>query len=351
MQQDRTDLPASVQGGAEKPPGPAAPDRLLQHLAAIVEGSDDAILTKDLNGIITSWNRGAEHLFGYTAQEAIGRPVLMLMPPERESEETTILARIRRGERVDHYETIRQRKNGSLIHISLTVSPLRDPTGAIFGASKIARDITERHRAEERQRLLLAEMQHRIKNVFALAGGLVRLCAQQADTPRELAQLVQARLQALAQAQALTVPGPEAGEGGGESRTTLHALVRVLCEPIGGNLGERLIVQGDDVSLSGRGITPLALVLHELMTNAAKYGALGTPGGTITVTSRQQGDRLTIRWSERTSRSPALAPGHEGFGGQLIRMTVEGELDGSITREWAAEGLNITLDLRRARLG
>jgi PAS domain S-box-containing protein len=123
-------------------------------LAAIVESSGDAIVSKDLDGIITSWNRGAERVFGYTAQEAVGQPVTMLMPPERADEEPGILARIRRGEKIDHYETIRRRKDGTLLTISLTVSPIFGPDGKVIGASKIARDITRRKQAEERLRLL-----------------------------------------------------------------------------------------------------------------------------------------------------------------------------------------------------
>src|SRR5205814_5933147 len=123
--------------------------------------------SKDLNGIITSWNRGAEQLFGYTAEETVGKPVTMLIPTERRDEEPTILRRIRGGERIDHYETIRRRKDGSLVEISLTVSPIKNAEGNIIGASKIARDITERRRAQEQQALLLGEMKHRVRNTLA----------------------------------------------------------------------------------------------------------------------------------------------------------------------------------------
>ena len=122
-------------------------ERAEQHLAAIVESSDDAIVSKDLNGIIVTWNKGAQRLFGYSAEEIIGKPVTTLMPPERQIEEPGILTRIRRGERIEHYETIRQRKDGTLMDVSLTVSPVRDSNGRIVGASKIARDVTEQKRA------------------------------------------------------------------------------------------------------------------------------------------------------------------------------------------------------------
>jgi PAS domain S-box-containing protein len=120
-----------------------------RRLAAIVQDSDDAIISKDLNGTIITWNRGAERIFGYSAAEAIGQPITIVIPPERTSEEQDILARLGRGERVDHFETVRKTKEGREIHVSLTISPMRDAENQIIGASKIAQDITERKRVEE----------------------------------------------------------------------------------------------------------------------------------------------------------------------------------------------------------
>jgi PAS domain S-box-containing protein len=118
-------------------------------LAAIVESADEAIASKTLDGIVTSWNPAAEKLFGYAADEMVGGHISILAAPGRENEMPAILERIRRGEKVDHYETVRRRKDGRLVNISLTVSPIRDEAGQIIGASKIARDITENKRAEE----------------------------------------------------------------------------------------------------------------------------------------------------------------------------------------------------------
>ena len=132
-------------------------------LSAIVDSSDDAIISKDLNGIITSWNKSAERLFGYTASEAIGRSITMIIPPDRQDEEPKIIERLKRGERVDHFETIRMRKNGSLLDISLTISAVRDNTGMIVGASKVARNITERKRAE----LRLRKFNHELEKLVA----------------------------------------------------------------------------------------------------------------------------------------------------------------------------------------
>ncbi|HJX26690.1 MAG TPA: PAS domain S-box protein, partial [Thermoanaerobaculia bacterium] len=125
-------------------------------LAAIVESSGDAIVSKTLDSIIRTWNTGAERLFGYTAEEVVGRSITVIIPPDRLHEETEILARLSRGERIEHYETVRRAKDGRLIDISLTISPIRDPEGQIIGASKIARDISERRRAEEAQARLAA---------------------------------------------------------------------------------------------------------------------------------------------------------------------------------------------------
>ena len=124
------------------------PDFALAQAAAITEFSDDAIISKDMHGVVLSWNKGAECLFGYTAEEMVGQPVQRLIPHDRCYEEAQILERLHAGDRIDHYETVRQRKDGTLVDISLTVSPLKDRSGRIIGASKIARDISQRKRTE-----------------------------------------------------------------------------------------------------------------------------------------------------------------------------------------------------------
>jgi len=135
-----------------------------RRLAAIVDSSDDAIVSKTVEGVITSWNRGAERMFGWTAAEAIGHHINLIIPEDRRVEEDDVLARIRHGEAIDHYETVRVAKDGRLLNVSLTVSPLKDATDRIVGASKIARDVTERRRLEdERDRLLLREQQARVE--------------------------------------------------------------------------------------------------------------------------------------------------------------------------------------------
>lgn len=138
-------------------------------LAAIVASSDDAIISKTLDGIITSWNQSAERIFGYTAQEAIGRPITLIIPRDRWDEETDIIGRLRRGERVDHFHTVRMRKDGSTVDVSLTISPVRDSSGRVIGASKVARDITQQRRAEERERRATAAAKVAEENYRKLA--------------------------------------------------------------------------------------------------------------------------------------------------------------------------------------
>src|SRR5216683_1851728 len=138
------------------------PIDVAARLAAIVTSSDDVIVSKTLTGTITSWNPAAERILGYTAEEAVGKNIKMIIPPDRWAEEDDVLARIRRGERVEHFETVRRAKSGRLLNVSLTVSPVRDAKGRVVGASKVARDITDRVQDEkERERLLSSEKEAR----------------------------------------------------------------------------------------------------------------------------------------------------------------------------------------------
>lgn len=322
-------------------------------LAAIVEFSEDAVLTKDLNGFITSWNDGARRLFGYDADEVIGKSVTVLIPAERHDEEPTILDRIRRGERIDHYETIRRRKDGSIVDISLTVSPVRNPEGKIVGASKIARNITERRRAEEQQRLLLREMDHRIKNLFALAGGVVALSARSATTAEELSSVVRDRLVALARAHALTLPVTSEGGRRIEQSTTLHVLIQTILSPYEGRTDghrARVTTSGPDIQLAGGLVTTFALLLHEFATNAAKYGALSTPSGHIDIACSEGGGQFALTWRERGGPRIDSHADSEGFGTLLARSTVRDQLRGEISRDWKPEGLTIRLSVAKDRI-
>ncbi|OWW00142.1 histidine kinase [Rhizobium sp. R72] len=318
---------------------PGAPS--ANWLAAIVENSDDAIISKTLQGIITSWNRAAERLFGYSAAEAIGRPITIVIPIDRLHEEDDILAKVRGGERVDHFETVRQRKDGSLIDISLTVSPVRNAQGAIIGASKIARDISERSRERERQVLLLREMNHRIKNLFALINALINMSERSAENTKELAADLRSRVFSLAQAQQLTLPDPSGATTAGSS-TSLFALLEAIFAAHRETGRERIEIRGTDISIQGTALNSLALLLHEFSTNAVKYGALSATEGRISIEIACD-DELHLTWSETGGPPVSALPQGGGFGTQLERAIVEGALRGSITRDWRSEGLVIRL--------
>lgn len=325
---------------------------MMARYAAIVQNSDDAILSKNLDGIITSWNRGAERIFGYTADETIGQPITMLIPEGRQDEEQQILARLRRGERIDHYETIRRRKDGRHIHISLTVSPVRAPDGTIVGASKIARDITEQQMARERQELLMREINHRVNNVFAITNAIVSLSAPFAASAPDLARAIRQRLDALSRAQRLSRPGL-GGEGTlSPAPTALDELIRTIVSPYEEDAAgaERVVLRGPPVTVAGTAVANLALVIHELATNAAKYGALSVGGGRITVTWHAAGPDLVLLWRESGGPAVTAAPLAEGFGRLLTQRIVVDQFGGALDLQWPPGGLEAALRIPAAKL-
>jgi len=234
----------------------------------------------------------------------------------------------------------------------LSVSPVRNAAGEIVGASKIARDITERRQAQQHQQLLLREMDHRVKNLFSLATSLVNLSARSATTPEQLASTVGKRLGALARSHALTLPRGSEGAGETVRSTTLHALIETIMSPYNDPAGEdgaRVALSGSDISLSEDSVTSFALLLHEFATNAAKYGALSVPAGRIGIACSEDGDLFVLTWTERGGPPIERQSDAEGFGTLLARITVSGQLGGEISRDWQPEGLVIRLSFPRAR--
>ena len=299
-----------------------------QRLAAIVEFSDDAIVSKDLNGTIASWNKGAERIFGYLAEEVIGKSITILIPSARRDEEPAILDRIRRGERIDHYETIRRRKDGRLIDISLSVSPVRDATGRIIGVSKIARDITDRKLAEQQARLLSRELEHRVKNILATVQSLTRLT--EAESVSEFARILSGRFQALAQAQSLLASNRW-------DAANIRELVAEELAAFGTGEDGRARIAGHPVALGPQAAQAIALIMHELTTNAAKYGALSRPDGRVDVEWVAQAGILAVYWREMDG--PTIKPPEKaGFGSKLMSGMVQ-TLNGQIDCDWAPTGL------------
>jgi PAS domain S-box-containing protein len=311
-------------------------DTQAQRLAAIVESSDDAIVSKDLNGIIKSWNGGAERLFGYRAEEVIGQPITILIPPDRMNEEPEIIERVRRGDRVEQYDTVRRRKDGSLVDISLTVSPLKDADGRIIGASKIARDITERKRAQEQQKLLVNEMKHRIKNSLATVQAIATQTLNQHAEERDA---FIARLHALGYAHDLLTSETW-------QTASLHAIVTQALKPFQEQHHERIAVEGPaNVWLDSTKSVIVAMVLHELATNAIKYGALSKGGGLVIVSWQQltQPNRVKLVWQE--SGGPRVdPPARKGFGSYLIERAFGGQL-GQAELMFSPQGLCCLLEM------
>jgi PAS domain S-box-containing protein len=261
----------------------------LRWLASIVQSSDDAIVSKSLDGIITSWNKGAERVFGYTAEEATGQPITIVIPQDRQEEERTILTRIRRGERIEHFETVRQRKHGSLIWVSLTISPVKNAEGKIVGASKIARDITEQKRTSDQIATLAREAEHRSKNLLANMQAMVNL--SQADAVADFKKVIEGRIQALANVHSLFV----ATRWIGAELSTIagHELAPYSTRE------KRVRIDGPQVLLEPNTAQAVAVTLHELATNAVKYGALSTTNGHIDLKwSQEANGRLNLRWIE-----------------------------------------------------
>jgi PAS domain S-box-containing protein len=305
-------------------------------LAAIVASSDDAIVSKTLDGVVTSWNGGATRIFGYEPEEMIGQPIIRIIPPELQAEEEDILARIRRGERVDHFDTVRVRKDGRRIHVSLTISPILAPSGAVIGASKVARDISERRQSEELQALLVRELNHRVKNTLATIQAIARQSLRAAPDPAAFVASFSGRIQALSRAHDLLVQGRMRG-------AELADLVREQVDLGSGD--PRISWSGPAVTLDSRLAVQMALVLHELATNARKHGALSVPTGRLairwTVTGKER--ELQLEWTESGVPSVAV-PSSTGFGTTLIERSLEANRGEAVMR-YRSDGLSCELRL------
>jgi PAS domain S-box-containing protein len=304
--------------------------REIAWLASIVESGDDAIISEDLDGIITSWNKGAERIYGYVSEEAIGKPITTLIPPERQDEEDEFLERIRRGDRIDHYETIRLCKDGDRLDISLTMSPMRDASGNVVGASKIARDITERKRNEAQISTLAREAEHRAKNVLANVKAVVHL--SQADTPDGLKKTIEGRIEALANVHSLFVQSRWRG-------AELGNLVEKELSPYSHDGAERTRIDGPTVTLKPDVAQAIAVALHELATNAAKYGALSGAKGQVDVKWSCAADgRVMLRWTE-AGGPPVNLPTRTGFGTTVIGAMIQAQVGGDMRLDWRTDGL------------
>lgn len=291
-----------------------------RRLASIIASSNDAILGIDLDMIITDWNAAAERMYGYSSEEAIGWSVLMLVPEDRQDEEPAILRRVSAGLRVEPYETRRRRKDGRLVDVLLSVSPIHDGNGRTIGASKMAQDITARKEAERLQAVLTGELSHRVKNVFATVIAISRQTLDRDGIGRDDVNAFHARVMSMAQAHDLLTHADW-------QRADLREVVRQVLEPYP---QDRFTVDGGPVLLPQKAVVSFSLAIHELGTNAAKYGALSVPGGRISISwnFEESTERLHFRWQENGGPN-VEPPTRKGFGSRLVERLLAAELNGT----------------------
>ncbi|HEY2883930.1 MAG TPA: PAS domain S-box protein [Rhizomicrobium sp.] len=308
-----------------------------QTLAFIVQSSHDAIISKDLNGLVTSWNRGAERLLGYSADEIVGRPVTIFIPPDKRDEDDTIFERLLRGELIEPFETVRTRKDGSVVDVLLTASPIWNAHGRVIGISKIAREITEFKRARDHQALLLGEMKHRVNNLVTVLEALGRGAIPKGEIVTEaFFGTFMGRVRALLSVGEMVIASSTRHADLGETANrALKPFVEV-------HKGQFRIV-GPPLLLSEKTVGGLALAFHELATNALKYGALAVPDGKIDLSWTINQPTVTVVWKEEMSTGPS-APKSRGFGSRLIKAAVSAERNGKAKMRFEADGLRCVFE-------
>jgi len=310
-------------------------------LATIVATSADAIISMSNEGIILSWNPGAEHMFGYTADEVIGQSERLLFAEDAGDEFEDKYRHLRHGDHVLS-DTVRRRKDGTLIDVAINAAPMRRPDGRILGFSAVFRDITERKRVETHLRMVMRELSHRTKNLLAVIIAMVRQTAHSSTDVAVLqSQLIQ-RLQSLSASHDLLIAEDWTG-------ASLEELIRAVLQPFIGSSSEAVECQGQSAFVNATAAQNLGLVLHELATNAAKYGALSTPAGRVRVTWSFEPDtsgalRLFVRWAERGGPN-VLQPSVKGFGHVVIERVTGQALNADVTYEFPAEGVRWSIGI------
>ncbi|RAL95317.1 MULTISPECIES: PAS domain-containing sensor histidine kinase [Agrobacterium] len=312
-----------------------------KHLASMIASSNDAIMGIDLDMKITSWNAAAEKLYGYSQDEVVGRSVLMLVPDVRQEEEPRILTEVRAGRFVEPYETQRRRKDGRLVEVLLSVSPIRDANGRVIGASKTAHDITARKDAERLKSILVNELHHRVKNVLATVTAIARQTLGRDKANHEEVEAFTSRLASLSRAQDLLVHADW-------QHADLKAVMQQALSPYPVDAFQ---IGGPSVPLPPRAVVSLSLALHELATNAAKYGALSAPGGQVSISWQFEplaDNRLRIVWEERGG--PEVAPPRRrGFGSTLIERLLSAELKGETKFVYEKSGVICVIEAEMSK--
>jgi len=307
-------------------------------LAAIVDSSHDAIIGHTLEGVIASWNISAERMFGLTARQAIGQP-LSALPAEGLAEAfNRYLPSLKAGRPIEPFDIKRSGK-GAAATYSLTISPVRDGDGHVVTASTIARDVTEQRQFETQRDLLMAELNHRVKNMLTGVLSISRQTIRSAASLDDFSEAFNARIAALAKTHDLLMQRQWRS-------ASLQQILALEISPYNGEGSPRFLVEGKDILLSPKQALALGMAVHELAMNAAKYGALSVPEGSIKIawdTSKgAEGRLLELRWSE--SGGPRVgAPPKRGFGSRLIEQGLQGELGGDVRLHFEPGGVRCVM--------
>lgn len=306
---------------------------------AIVDSSDDMIASMSTEGLFTSWNPGAERMFGYMAEEVISKPSSMMLNPSQNSARPAVFERFEKGEPTVHLEVVRRRKNGTMFWISVTMSPLKDGDYKIIGASIIGRDITERRKAEAHREILVAELNHRVKNTLAVVSAIASQTLSGAVSITSAKESFAARLLALSRAHDLLLHGNWTG-------SDLASVIKATVDPHSDEQ-DRFRIDGPFVPLQPSLAVTFSLAIHELCTNAAKYGALSVEGGVVEIIWQVRGDadsaRLQLTWTE-SGGPPVEIPTRTGFGSRLIQKALAMELAGDVTVLYKPTGVVCKID-------
>ena len=298
-------------------------------LASIVRASPDAIASTDVDLRLLTWNTAAEHMFGYSASEVIGEHVGKFVPALIEGDSLLHLDH-KSHARLHRLETCVHGRNGSPIMMSVVVSALRNAAGVPTGWSITCTDITERKRQEEHSKFIMRELSHRAKNLLAVIMAMFRSLADSKHSIAEFEEEFSSRLKGLAKSHDLLVQSGWAG-------ASLHHLVEAQLKPFVGN-SSRLRIVGTDVKLGPAAVQSVGLALHELGTNAAKYGALSSPSGRIEVETTHAAEHVEILWKELEG-PPVKAPSRSGFGQSVIEDMICDSIGGSAKMEFPESGV------------
>jgi PAS domain S-box-containing protein len=331
-------------------------------LASIVDSSDDAIISKDLDGYILSWNKGAERLYGYTSKETIGKHVSMLTPPDRPDEIPAIMNRLRRGELIDHYETVRVKKDGTRFNISLSVSPMKDASGKIFAASAISRDITPRKKEEEettrlmkelteslaQKNVLLQEVYHRVKNNLQVVSSLLELRARYVNENPSKAK--EAFADSISRIRAMALVHEKLYKSESLHNVDFLGYLRALAQQLLNSYAPhgriQVNVTGYSPPLNLDHAISLGLVFNELITNSLKYAFNSSKKGKIDIGFKVENDIILVELSDDGIGLPEKSTftNNDTFGFRIVKLLLN-QLNSQIFHVETKKGTSFRIEI------